>query len=204
MQLVTLQKVLLPTKPVVGGCFQVVQTHKAHGRWSFTAAEAKGFFKSCHWSYRFRNMVGCFLRVSLLFEGWKTKCLAKVFSMESVANCTHSFLHSSTGLTVGHPRCGAGRVKLGRGSWERADLPPVSSGVAFKFSPPFSVLLECQVRFCGYPASVWAVHHYPGASFMISLFPCKWGMRLVRRGGFAPNSTDSNSPETDFLKRSPG
>lgn len=29
-------------------------------------------------------------------------------------------------------------------------------------------------------------------------------MSLVRREGFTPDSTDSSSPETDFLKQSPG
>lgn len=79
----TLQKVLLPTKPVVGGFFQVMQIHKACGRWSVTAAEVKRVLKRCHLSYRFGDMGDWFLYMHLLFGGQNPRRLAKVFSVDS-------------------------------------------------------------------------------------------------------------------------
>lgn len=80
----TLQKVLLPTKPVVGGLFQGIRIHGAYGRWSFTAAGVKGVLKRCHLSYRFGNIGGWFLHMRLLLVGESPKWLAKVFSTDSL------------------------------------------------------------------------------------------------------------------------
>lgn len=66
-QLMTLQKVPLPTKPAVGASFQEVQTQKARG--NCTAAGAKGLFERYLLSYGFGNMKVWFLHMYLLFEG---------------------------------------------------------------------------------------------------------------------------------------
>lgn len=90
----TFEKVLLPSKPVVGAYFQVVQPHRACGR--CTAAGAKGLFGRCHLSYGFGNMVGWFLHTYLLFEGEKKTVFGK-----NVASFSHSFLHFFMGLSGG-------------------------------------------------------------------------------------------------------
>lgn len=163
----TFQKVLLPSKAVVGAYFQVVQPQRACGR--CTAARAKGLFERYHLSYGFGNMVGWFLNMYLLFEGEKN-------NGKNVTSFSHSLQHSFMGLSGGTSKVGGRKGEAGKG------MLGVSWGTScqhwsyFPNSPflfwPFGQW--CVSHFWGYPVSSWAVHHYyPAASFMTLLLPHK-------------------------------